>query len=254
MSDPARFGDGGGGELEKLVVESVRDEAPSPRVRRRVEAALGLGAATAISTTTATSALGASVKTGVTFAVTKWITVAAITVVAGAGAATYVAHQTRAGRATPPAPSAVQSPPIVRGAPSSAMLARPAPPVAAAPSAEVVAMVDPSATASVAAPAPSAHPALTLGDELRLLDEAHAALTAGDTGRALALLDRHDREARKPGLAPEALALRAEVYAHRGDRASAARIATQFLALYGDRPEAQRMRTILEATSDSTNP
>jgi outer membrane protein assembly factor BamD (BamD/ComL family) len=86
-----------------------------------------------------------------------------------------------------------------------------------------------------------------LGDELRLLDEAHAALSAGDTSRALALLDRHDREATKPALAPEALALRVEVYARQGDRASVTRAANQFLALYGDRPEAQRVRTILEA-------
>lgn len=253
MSDPARFRDGGGGEIERLVVESVREEAPSPRARRRVEAALGLGAATAISTTATTSALGASAKTGLTLAAGKWIAVAAITAVAGAGAATYVKREMRARERTPPAASAVHAPPLVRQVPPVMPSAAPGP-IPPAPSAEVAAPAEPSATTAVTASAPSARAPLTLGDELRLLDEAHAALRAGDTGRALALLDRHDREARKPGLAPEALALRVEVYGRRGDRASAARLATQFLALYGDRPEAQRMRTILEAASDPTNP
>jgi hypothetical protein len=131
----------------------------------------------------------------------------------------------------------------------------------AAPSADVGSPVTRSITAPAASSAlpaasalPTAKPTLTLGDELRLLDEAHAALSAGDTRRALALLDRHDREARTPGLAPEALALRAEVYARSGNRASAARLAAEFLAVYGDRPEAQRMRTILETTRDATNP
>ncbi|HEX8791044.1 MAG TPA: hypothetical protein VF765_08820 [Polyangiaceae bacterium] len=257
MSDPTRFRDGGGGEIERLVVDSVRHEGPSSRARRRVEAAIGLGAA--ISTTTATtSALGASVKTGAGVALGKWIAIAAVTAAAGAGAAAYVQGGIAGRHAAQPANSAAR---VQQAAPPVATVARMAPPVvtsepvvpSAAPEASVAA---PAATPPpvAAPPAPSTAPALTLGEQLQLLDQAHAAMGAGETTRALSLLDRYDREARKPALAPEVMALRVEIHARRGDRASAARLATQFLALYGDRPEAQRVRSILNATSAGTNP
>jgi hypothetical protein len=270
MSEPTRFRDGGGGDLERLVVESVRGEGPSSRARRRVEAAIGLGAA--ISTTTATtSALGASVKTGAGVAVGKWIAIAAVTAAAGAGAAAYVQGGIPGHHAGPRATSAARvqpatSPPVatVARATQSVVAPDPVAPSAvpdvppgspSAPSAlpDVARAPAPSAT-PVSAPAPSAAPALTLAEQLQLLDEAHAALGAGDTARALSLLDRYDREARKPALAPEVMALRVEIHARRGDRESAARLATQFLALYGDRPEAQRVRSILDETRSGTNP
>jgi hypothetical protein len=266
MSDPTRFSDGGGNDLERLLADSVRDDAPSRRTRRRVEAALGIGAA--VSTATAsTSALGATVKTGVTLGVAKWIGIATVGVaLAGAGTASYLskgASPVAAPRvavpsrpATPPSAIRVQTPPaIVPTVPApivtKAPVATEAPVVteAPAPPASVSTVKPVAAAASIASVSSiaSAKPAATLGDELRLLDQAHAALSAGDTSRALSLLDRHDREATKPALAPEALALRVEVYARLGDRASVTRTANQFLALYGDRPEAQRVRTILDA-------
>jgi len=269
MSEPTRFSDGGGNELERLLADSVRDDAPSRRTRRRVEAALGIGAA--VSTATAsTSALGATVKTGVTLGVAKWIGIATVGVaLAGAGTASYMSkgaspqvaapHVTAASRpAKPPGAIRAQTPPaVVPTVAAPTVTEAPAPVVteapvlneATAPPASVSAAKPIAAAASVASVSStaSAKPVATLGDELRLLDEAHAALSAGDTSRALSLLDRHDRDATKPALAPEALALRVEVYARLGDRASVTRTANQFLALYGDRPEAQRVRTILEA-------
>jgi len=262
MSDPTRFSDGGGNDLERLLADSVRDDAPSRRTRRRVEAALGLGAA--VSTATAsTSALGATVKTGVTVGVAKWIGIATVGVaLAGAGTASYLSkgaspqvaapQVTAASRpATPPSAIRKQTPPAAvpivpepMATETPVVTEAPAPPPASVSAAKPVAAA--ASVASVSSIA-SAKPAASLGDELRLLDEAHAALSAGDTSRALSLLDRHDREATKPALAPEALALRVEVYARLGDRASVTRAANQFLALYGDRPEAQRVRTILEA-------
>jgi hypothetical protein len=260
MSEPTRFSDGGGNELERLLVDSVRDDAPSRRTRRRVEAALGIGAA--VSTATAsTSALGATVKTGVTLGVAKWVGIATFGVVlAGAGTASYlskgaspvaapqVAVPSRP--ATPPSAIRAQTPPaVVPPVPVPIVTAAPVVTEAPAPPASVSTVKPVAAAPSIASAASiaSVRPSATLGDELRLLDEAHAALSAGDTSRALSLLDRHDREATKPALAPEALALRVEVYARMGDRASVTRAANQFLALYGDRPEAQRVRTILEA-------
>ena len=256
MSDPTRFRDGGGGELERLVVDSVRSEGPSSRVRRRVEAAMGLGAA--ISTTTATtSALGASVKTGAGLALGKWIAIAAVTAAAGAGAAAYVQGGIPGRHAAQPANSAARvqpgAPPVTTATRTTPSVVTPDP---VAPSAGPEASVAPVAAppAPVGTPVPSAASALTLGEQLQLLDQAHAALGVGDTARALSLLDRYDRETRKPALAPEVMALRVEVYAQRGDRTSAGRLATQFLAMYGDRPEAQRVRSILDETRAGTNP
>src|ERR1700722_8474803 len=91
MTDPRRFSEGGGSELERLVVGSVHDEAPSPEVRRRVGAALGLGAGLTVTTAT-TSALGASkgATAGVSLGLTKWIAVAAVTGLTAAGTAVYL--------------------------------------------------------------------------------------------------------------------------------------------------------------------
>ncbi len=260
MSEPTRFSDGGGNELERILADSVRDDAPSRRTRRRVEAALGIGAA--VSTATAsTSALGATVKTGVTLGVAKWVGIATVGIaLAGAGTASYLSKgasqvaapqvTTQPRPATPPsairvqtAPAAVPTVPVPMVTEAPLVTEAPAPPA----SVSTVKPVAAATSIASAAPIASAKPGASLGDELRLLDEAHAALSAGDTSRALSLLDRHDREATKPALAPEALALRVEVYARMGDRASVTRAANQFLALYGDRPEAQRVRTILEA-------
>jgi outer membrane protein assembly factor BamD (BamD/ComL family) len=105
-----------------------------------------------------------------------------------------------------------------------------------------------------APPGPVGKPERRLSDELRLLDEAHAALGSGDTASCLSLLDQHDRDFPTPALAAEALALRVEAQARRGDRAAAARLASQFLAAYGDRPEAQRVRSVLDAAQRDTNP
>jgi outer membrane protein assembly factor BamD (BamD/ComL family) len=102
--------------------------------------------------------------------------------------------------------------------------------------------------------APNGTAGASLGDELRALDDARTALTAGNTARALALLDRHDHDFVPAALAPEAMALRIEAYAGSGRRDSVARLASRFLSLYGDRPEAQRVRSILQAQQVDPNP
>jgi hypothetical protein len=93
-----------------------------------------------------------------------------------------------------------------------------------------------------------------LSDELRVLDEARAALGGGDTVRAMALLDQHDRDFSAAALAPEAMALRVEAVARGGDHAGAVQLATRFLSAYSDRPESQRVRSILSAEQRETNP
>lgn len=252
MSDPRRFREGGGGELERLVVDSWRDEAPSASARRRVEIALGV-AAGVTATTTTVGALGASkaAQTGVAIGLTKWIGIAAVTAVVGGGAATYVISKSKESSGPPAVASVTVEAKPAQATPPPPFLAPL--PVASAPVEPPSASAPPSATAPTAtALAAPSKPTPTLGDELHLLDEARAALDGGDTGRALALLNRHDTDFRGGSLAPEAMALRVEVYARSGDRDSAAHLGTRFLALYGNRPQAQRVRSIVEAVQSET--
>jgi hypothetical protein len=268
MSDPQRFCEGGGGALEKELVDSIRDEAPSPKLRRRVEGVLGLAAGTATATA-ATSALGASkaAQMGTALAVAKWIGGAAVT---GLAATTiYVAAHGGAGATPASAPSAIVGRPpasVQRGPSAAPPSPTPMPPASVreepppSPAIPAVVPAGPVATVGPASPpvpvayAPPTKPAPTLGDELRILDDARAAMNAGDNDRALASLDRHDREFADPALAPEAMALRVEVYARRGDRAATTRLASRFLERFGDRPEAQRVRSLLDGDSREPKP
>jgi hypothetical protein len=268
MSDPQRFCEGGGGALEKQVVDSVRGEGPSPKVRRRVEVALGLAAGLPAATV-ATNALGASkaAQAGVAAGLAKWVGVVSITGLAAAGATVYVSARAGAGANSLSVPNGVvartsaSAPRAPTPAPRSPIPASPAPSPSTqegAPPAPATTAVRATAPASVPAAAPTVPPAPvatvlptksapTLSDELRVLDEARAAMETGDSERALALLDRHDREFASPALAPEAMALRVEVYARRGDREATARLASRFLERFGDRPEAQRVRSLVDA-------
>jgi hypothetical protein len=275
MSEPRRFLEGGGGEIERLVMDAARGEGPSGAARRRVEVALGLGAAGVAAATAATATAKAApaasvaggiggagtVHTGVAAGLTKWIGVAAVTGLAAAGAAGYLQAtppraEVRGAERSKPDVSVSESERRVAPAPSRIGVLR----AAQIPSATTTGPASPSGAPAAAAPslppiasaAPAAHsaplrPAVRLSDELHSLDAARAALQAGDTALAFALLDKHDRDFSPPALAPEAMALRVEAHARAGDHAGAARLAARFLALYGDRPEAQRVRSLLAA-------
>jgi hypothetical protein len=273
MSDPQRFCEGGGGALEKQVVDSARGQGPSPRLRRQVEVALGLAAGLPAATV-ATNALGASkaAQAGVAAGLAKWVGVVSITGLAAAGATVYVSARAGAGASSLPVPngtvartsasaprpptSAPRSPIAASPAPSTQEAAPPPPATTAAPattprSGPAAAPTVPPAPVATVLPSKSAP---TLSDELRVLDEARAAMETGDSERALALLDRHDREFASPALAPEAMALRVEVYARRGDREATARLAARFLERFGDRPEAQRVRSLVDAPALEAKP
>jgi hypothetical protein len=254
------------------VVAGATTAAAAAAVNAHAATAVGsagaTGAASATAAAAGASAIGASQAAQVSVAVglTKWIGVAAATGLAAAGAAGYL-------QATAPSLDGHRASAAARSAyvqtQASAVAAspphRPAPTLAS-PSAEAddphpVAGTSskerpseaPPASGVVGGQAPrsaSLRAGTSLSDELRVLDDARAALDAGDTARALTLLGRHDRDFSPPALAPEAMALRIEVYARGPDRESTARLARRFLVLYGDRPEAQRVRSILAAQAE----
>jgi hypothetical protein len=283
MKPMRRFSEGGGSKLERLVASSVRDEEPSPRLRRQIERAVGLGVGVTAASANAhvgAKALGAAktIRAAVSLALRKWVAVAAVAgATAGTGAYLHSVSgegsgESPKGRAAATAAKvmpAVSTPAISEGAAASPRppeLAPIPPPLAAPvpappPPAEPTARARAAAASTVASHAPNgALPAgpeasfvataparsASLSDELHLLDEAHAALGAGDVSRAVAILDQHDRDFAAPMLAPEVLALRVEASVKRDDRTTED-LASRFLALYGDRPEAQHIRSILNA-------
>jgi hypothetical protein len=261
MSDPQRLLDEGG-ELEVAVLRAARDDVAPPHLQRRVHAALGLGAgivAAGTVATTATAAATPAAKGAVTVAwigAAKWIGVGIVAAAATAGTAVYVR--------TRPAETASQ-PAAVASAAHTATAAVHAPaagaeiPVAAAPAPSAstpnpASAPAPTPTSISGSTSPPAATASDLTDELASLDAARAALDAGDTALALQQIDRHDRDFARGQLAPEALALRIEVYAKRGDRPKVEELAGAFLARYPNHTQARRVRSILESMTTGHNP
>jgi hypothetical protein len=105
----------------------------------------------------------------------------------------------------------------------------------------------PSTPKANVSPAPP--PLQGLVQELIPIDAARAAFDAGDTAGALRQLDRHDLDFPHGQLAPEALALRIEVYALRHDRTKVADLASTFLARYPGHPQTARVRAIVQSVS-----
>lgn len=108
-----------------------------------------------------------------------------------------------------------------------------APPAASAPNAE-----------SPEVPSASMEAPSTLVEELALIQSVRAALARSDANTALRSLDDYASRYPKGRLKTEALVLRVATLAELGDRASAKRLADQFLATHPDSPYAQRLRLL----------
>ena len=239
MHDPVRMVDEGDA-LEARVLGSARGDRAPDRVRERVLALGVAGAASAASaaagaTATTVHAAGAAGSLGVA----KWALV--MLVAGGAAAVTAKLVTQRTGESVP-----------TRSAPVTALPAGTAPtvdrmPVTPPPSPWVTATPPLSASSSAPRarpPAPHA-PRSELVEELALLDGARAALDSGDTDLAVRQLDRHDLDYVHGQLGPDALALRIDVYARRGDDAKVAELSRSFLARYPDHPQAPRVQVFI---------
>jgi outer membrane protein assembly factor BamD (BamD/ComL family) len=98
---------------------------------------------------------------------------------------------------------------------------------------------------------PAAVPALhDVEDELAWLDQARRRLAAGDAGGALTRISAYQSVFPRGHFQPEALALRAEALAARGERALAQLAAARFLATAPSHPLAARMRALVDASAD----
>jgi TolA-binding protein len=92
-------------------------------------------------------------------------------------------------------------------------------------------------------PAPASS---SLVAELVPLDAARAAFDSGNAALALEKLNRHDLDFPHGQLAPEAIALRVEIYDARHDNAKVLELTGRFLARYPSHPQAAQMRAIAE--------
>ena len=257
MSEPRRFLNNGG-DFEQSLLRSAREDRPSPGSRQRALAALGVGASVLGAGATATAAVSTAspaVKAAASLGLLKWIGVGIADGALVVGAAEVAhsvapqpAHVTSAaleeqGRAAvPPSRSpATNLPPIPAGdtkEPVSSAIE--APLAIVAPAASAAALIAEPPRARTPSPASSA-----LADEIAALDGAREALASGDASRAIRALDARDRAFPRGALGPEAMVLRIEALALRGDRAAATRLAEAFLAASPRSPHANRIRTLV---------
>jgi hypothetical protein len=254
MLDPLRMLDEGDALEVRLLASAARDEAPS-HVRERV---LGLAVAGAVSAVGGTAAAatvgtGAAKATGLlgAIAAAKWTVVAVVAGVAAAGVIEVAAGRVESawrGAGVAKVPSAVAVRVRATSANGEGRRVAVAPAVSAAV-APIVVVPTPSVRAVAAA-----SPGADLPKELALLDAARAALDTGDTALAIERLDRHDLDYARGQLAPDALALRIEVYAKRGDRVKVGELSRGFLARYPEHPEAPRVREIVARVVGGANP
>jgi hypothetical protein len=258
MSEPRRLLDEGGSDLERRLLRSAYDDAPSAEGRRRTLIALGLvGGAGATVTTTAAAATASTtlLKSSATVVMLKWIGAGVIggLVTVGAFTAVDVAREP----SDPPArvaakghaPEAERRMAAVTAAAHEAEA--PAPPPAAIPTGDP--KPEPArapAKASASALPERAGPA-SLTDEVASLDAAQKALDGGDASGALRALDDHDRRFPGGALGPESTRLRVEALAHRGDRAAAARLGEAYLAAHPRSPYASRIRSLIGVPPES---
>ncbi len=211
MNEPERLLVTDATRLERLLLEAVARERPSPAERRRLRVALGLTAA----------GLGAG---AIKAAAAAWGRATLIAVVA-----TGVA-----GNSSPEQLSRVAE---VKWAPASALLVAPsmAPRLRAAPSERTVAS-EPAPAASKPNNVQS-----DLREEIRLIDQARIALRQQAPERALERLARYRARFPRGAFQQEAMVLRIEALGQSGDRARARALGQQFLAEHPDSPHAERV-------------
>jgi hypothetical protein len=261
MSEPKRLLEGGGSELERLLLASGHAARPSRATRWKTEALVliaGLGFA---STARAVGPLAQKTYAG---ALARYLAIGAF----GGAAVWGVAHV-----ATRPSANAVQDTPAAKSVHAMPAMqpeaiakgeveGAPAPPAADLSSRD---SIEPSraesthgrgasrarGAASVASrtgagPNDSAT-APSIGSEILELDRARASLAAGQARSAVSALDRYQQAFPKGALQQEALRLRIEALVGLGDRPAARTLTARFESLYPNSPHAKRLHSLVDA-------
>jgi hypothetical protein len=243
MNDPERLHEGSGSELLRTMISAAREEQPSTRALQRTLLAVGTGAAVI----SASAAAGGASSSTSFAAILKWVGIGATAGFVTAGAAVQIDE-----RLTPSAPASVAVSPnsVAQSPPEIEVPVRPSPPAATEQvEPEPRSARRPTAAAPLAAEQQLEEDDPSLNAEVAALDRARKALASGQTDRALGELGAYDRDFPGGRLGPEALYLRMEASARRGDQASAERAARELLQHHPNSPHAARARALIAGPS-----
>jgi hypothetical protein len=108
----------------------------------------------------------------------------------------------------------------------------------------------PVAARSSAGASPPVSQAISLNDEIKMIDGIRASLAAHDAQGALRQLDAYQIAAPRGSLTAQATLLRVEALLARGDRAAATSLGRSFVAGHPQSPVANRIRTLVGDGSD----
>ncbi len=249
MTEPQRLRGGDATNIERLLLDSAADDAPPPHARARTMSALGFPSAPA-------SVHPVIPPPATTWSLAKWL-------LFGAGLTLLALPVLLLRRSAPVAPTlpaaVVSTAPLgsasepleieARVAPSTevptlAVNASAAPPTTLPPVA--AARPTPTASNAIASPSGSAMPdASSLRAETVMLEKARRTLAADHNAEAKETLDLYDRSFPRGVLRPEAVVLRIQTLLAAGDRASAERVANDFVRTDPSGPYARRVRALL---------
>jgi hypothetical protein len=247
MNPPSRNGTP---DVRRLLIDSAKHDAPSPRSMRKARAAVLLAAtAAATSTSVATAASTSVIRWAV---ILKWLGIGVVAGTATIGAIKLVGPHEQAPTQPMKAPTATMSvvAPTLASAPTaSTQPASPsqtarietAPRLAVTSAPAVEAEPEPAPAAS-APPAASSNP--SLAEEVAVLDEARKAVAAARGADALLALDRYQRDYPRGRLGHEAAFVRMQALILTGNRAAAQQLAEQFLRSSPSSPLAPRVREL----------
>ncbi len=227
--------------LERMLMESVKNEGPSVEQRMRVREALGLSVVALVPPAAAPKA-SARVSTAGKIAIGSVIGASAIAALIFSG----LLHKPSAPASTVvPAPAVVVTAPVVAALPPEPV-ASPLPPVEAAPAAGSSAAKS-NAKAAVSSvsktPAP-ADSASDLSEQLRLIDSARSAIAAGNASAASQALTSYSSKFPHGSFGQEAQVLRIEAVDMQGNHAQAATLAKSFLAQHPNSPHVSLVQRI----------
>lgn len=256
MTRPTRLLDSSKNSAARELLAAGLADNPRRGARERVALGLGLGAGVLASITSSTAGAAVSAAAPSVLAIVgQWLGVGALSGLALAGGASYLASapatpvasaKVAEFRAVPvSARKSAQADARVPTAPGTDSARSPSDAATATPNEESSAANVPRA-ASRSAPAASNAPASgRLGREVALIDGARQALSDGNAGQALAALDTYGALDRTETLDREAQILRIEALDVKGERERAVSLAQAYLQTYPSDPHAPRLRTLI---------
>jgi len=237
--------------LERLLMDSVKNEAPSAEQRMRVREALGLSAVTVVPAAAAPKA-AARVGTAGKIAIGSVFGASAVAALFFSG----VLHRPAAQLPLKPVSAAVVTAPVVRAAPVAAQPVAPEPVISPLPPVEnspagngltAKSGVRAAVSSGSKTPAP-ADSAADLSEQLRLIDRARSAIAAGNVSAATQALSSYTSKFPHGSFGQEAQVLRIETLDLQGNHAQAASLAKSFLAQHPNSPHVSLVQRIAGPT------